>query len=324
MKKIALFAVFLLAISCNETNHVVAPFVSRVSLTVGNLPPVENAHYALWGTFFNFSNSNGGDGPQHEGEFELFGEFTVMPDGSLRNWNTGNVLFAVPEGRDPQLLKDIVVTIQSGHHHTLAKASEDEPGPVIMGGAFYGTESHAYADLSMSYADAFKSNFSLVTGRATIVCPTSPLDTNSGVWFVEPGPPYSAGIRNLPALPSGWRYQGWVMRPDIVTGIFTYWSTGRFSRADSADFDGAGPNSGLAPPLNFPGQDFVQGSTVFTNLRSGEYSFMVTIEPVPDNSHDPFFLKLLTSGANAPVGRTYTMQNVIATSAPTGRVVIIR
>ncbi len=326
MRKILLVAMCLVIVSCNETNEIVDANQSRVSLAVQNLPPLDGGHYQLWATFFRFNKPDSGDSPTHEGEFVSIGEFKVMDDGSLRSLNGSSARFSLPSGRNPQLLKDVVLAVQTDLDHGFAKTNDEEPGSILIGGAFHGDASRAIADLSISYADAFRTSFSSVSGKCTITCPTSPADSNSGVWFIEPGSPITAGLKNLPALPQEWRYEGWVMRPDIVNGGFTYWSTGKFAKADSADYDGAGPNSGTGSAYNFPGQDFVRGSTVFSNLLTGGYSFMITMEPFPDVSANPFFLKLLSTQSVAvpPTGRSLTMQNVVASSAPTAHVIIER
>jgi hypothetical protein len=105
----------------------------------------------------------------------------------------------------------------------------------------------------------------------------------------------------------------------VVSGGQAY-STGRFARADSADLDGAGPYRGPGTPINFPGQDFVLGAVRLSLVDTG-FTFMVTVEPDPDNSSDPFFVKVLSARSG---GRSVTFQNVAANSLPTARVVVER
>jgi len=182
----------------------------------------------------------------------------------------------------------------------------------------------ATANFDIAYADAFGTTFAAAGGVCTIVAPTSPSDSNSGVWFVHLGSPPTAGLSNLPVLRRGWHYEGWVLQPTTGGGYRAY-STGKFLRADSADFDGAGPFAGnVGTAYNFPGQDFVRG-TVIPNLLNSGFVFRVSIEPSPDNSPEPFSLTLLQSD---PVGatptRVQTLRNVIASSAPKARLVIQR
>lgn len=140
-------------------------------------------------------------------------------------------------------------------------------------------------------------------------------DTN-GVWFGLPGMPPTADF-NLPTLPDGWVYEGWVIGDagPISTGTFT-----DFSDRDSGNvFSGTQNNAG--PPV--PGEDF------FNNLPMGESlpfsvvgrNVVITVEPVPDNSPAPFTLKPLTSiagSATAPSSQSFN--NNVANSFPTGSV----
>lgn len=321
MRKILFAMLALNALSCKQSNEVIEDASAHVSLTVHNLPRLEGAHYQLWATFFSFNKANGGDSPMHEDEFVLLGEFTVSENGSLQGIRGGAPQFALPRGSNAQLLRDIVVSVELDH--ALAKPTHSQPVSILMGGAFQGTERVATADMTIAYADAFKTNFASASGRCTIVAPTSPADSNSGIWFVELSSAPSAGLRNLPALPKEWRYEGWVVDSRNPQSFF---STGRFAKPDSADSDGAGPNSGTGTPFNFPGQDFIN-VTPRPDFRDPVYSFMVTIEPQPDNSAKPFFLKLLdVNRLSLPPGssRSFTMRNVLATVAPTARVVVQR
>lgn len=326
MTKIVFLGMCLFAIACNETNEVVAPNQSRISLSVQNLPPLEGGHYQLWATFFQFNKPNSGDSPMHEGEFISLGEFKVMQDGTLRNVNGGKARFGLPQTENPQLLKDIVIAVQTEHNDRFAKTYHDEPGSILIGGAFQGNATTGVADMNIAYADAFRTTFASVTGKCTIVAPTSPSDSNSGVWFVDrSGASPAAGLKNFPTLPPEWRYEGWIVDRSVQAGQPPLSiSTGKFIRADSADFDGAGPNRGAGTPFNFPGQDFVQG-TFRPNLMSGQFYFAVTIEPFPDNSPKPFSLQLLSTSSSIPAQtRVQNTVNVISQSLPTAKVVIER
>lgn len=313
MKRVLIGLLGFWLATCTPTNEV----VEQVSLAVQNLPPLQGAYYELWVTFYQFNNSGGGDSPEHEGEYVSIGSFSVAADGTLRMPSGGTATFLLPPEANTQLLKDIVVSVQT--------RPTEQPQSIVIGGAFTGDATTARADLHMAYRDAFGVDFSHVTGTCTIVAPTSPSDSNSGAWFVELGSTTTPGIRNLPALPSGWQYEGWVVRTRTGSDV-TYLSTGKFLRADSADFDGPGPFAGTAgQPFNYPGQDFVQGSGAIPDLRNGEYSFMVTIEPANDNSQQPFFLTLLKSLQPASQqSRAVVLSNLIDVSAPRGKVVIRR
>lgn len=324
MKK--LFLSFSLLLAACETNQIVDPNVTDISLTVRNLLPLEGAHYQLWATFFQFNKAAPGDGPMHEGEFVSLGEFVVAQDGSLRSLSGGEARFGIPAGSNPQLLRDVVIAVQAEHADGMSKLQDSEPGSILIGGAFTGDAVTAVADLHIGYLDAFQTDFVTASGKCMIVCPTSPADSNSGVWFIESNSPPSPGLKNFPRMPPEWRYEGWVAQPDTGGGGPTFWSTGKFTRADSADLDGPGSGAGAGTPYGFPGQDFVNGTPSFNNLLMGGYSFWISIEPHPDNSAEPFFLTLLSSARVLPPlsGRTFILENVIGQSAPTARIVIKR
>jgi hypothetical protein len=238
----------------------------------------------------------------------------------------------IPADQNPQLIDDIILTIEEDEPG-LAKTHHAEPGPTFLGGKVYGDALVGIADLDVSYTHALGSTFSNVSGKYTITAPTSPADSNSGVWFIEQqGGTTSAGLRNLPALPTGWRYEGWIGMPIIENQngsvvAFQYVSTGKFLRADSADLDGAGVGKGPGPGFNFPGQDFINppGNPVKPDLRFA--ICLVTVEPEPDNSPGPFSLKLLSiplSSTPLPQGHALQMDNVAAASFPRAKVTIVR
>ena len=88
-------------------------------------------------------------------------------------------------------------------------------------------------------------------------------------------------------MPAGWAYEGWA----VIDGVPV--STGTFTEVDQADdFDGfSGQMAG--PP--FPGEDFImnapEGLSFPTDLSGG--TAVISVEPVPDNSANPFLLKPL-------------------------------
>lgn len=316
MKKNLLLVICLWVVACKQSNEVVEP----VTFSVTNLPALSQGagHYQMWVRYYIFNKASGENSPLHEGDFLSVGEFDVGDDGSVRSLSGGTPEFSLPPGNDPQLLSDICIAVQTPE--ALAKADHEEPGSILIGGKFHGDASNAIADLDITFASGLKSNFLSVSGKCTIVAPTSPPDSNSGVWFVESSSAATAGLKNLPALPATWKYEGWVV--DQSTN--TYYSTGKFARADSADDDGPGVNAGTTGAgYNFPGEDFVRGA-FHPNLTSTQYIFLVTVEPYPDNSASPFFLHLMKTSPPLAVTRTQSLQNIMSTSAPTARIAIRR
>jgi hypothetical protein len=337
MKKLTvILSVLVLSSLCCKDNEVVLPAdESPIVLSVSNLAPLPSseAHYQLWASFYTFNRPEGGDSPMHDSGFVSLGEFNINEDGKVVSPDGDPVSFSIPPDKNPQLLADVIIAVQP--IELVNRPLHDEPGPAILGGRFYGTARQAIADLNMGYVDAFGTDFSAVRGGCTITAPTSvPADSNSGVWFYEPGPTPSPSLRNLPALPEGWVYEGWVIDRTLPGPLpFLFISTGRFERPDSADFDGPGPGAGPGQGLNFPGQDFinpVNGLPGRPNLRNPGYFFRVTIEPRELHSSFPFFLTLLS---NEPVviintthapAVTFEMTNRLVFSAPKARLTIKR
>eukprot|EP00178_Gracilaria_changii_P022518 TRINITY_DN6694_c0_g1_i2.p1 TRINITY_DN6694_c0_g1~~TRINITY_DN6694_c0_g1_i2.p1 ORF type:complete len:299 (-),score=22.01 TRINITY_DN6694_c0_g1_i2:193-1053(-) len=106
----------------------------------------------------------------------------------------------------------------------------------------------------------------------------------NGIWFfTRPSTPM-----NIPSAPSGWRWEGWVVRNGMPI------STGTFVSPSGSDSDGAGPNAGTMPGASaappFPGQDYVLPPR---NLTDG-YSVVISLEPNPDDSTAPFTFKPLS------------------------------
>ena len=330
--------VLTLTMGCHQTNEVVEQQQPRISIEFSNLPRLAEGegHYQLWAKFIIFNRPGQIESPLHDSTAVSLGEFNVSEDGEhIVAPDDTPMRLTIPADQNPQLIDDVIIALQQDEPG-LAKTHHEEPGPTFLGGKVHGDSLIGIADLDISYSHALGSTFSNVLGKCTITAPTSPADSNSGVWFIEPGITASAGLRNLPTLPIGWRYEGWVGYPVIQIDpqkslAFLYYSTGKFLRADSADFDGAGPGKGSGTGLNFPGQDFVNaypfpgGPPPKPDLRF--HTFMITIEPDPDNSPGPFSLTLLSTqpGPTAlPQGQPIAMNNVSAASFPRARITIVR
>lgn len=291
-------AVSLMFLSCSETGVTITHIDGTIELQTSGLPPLrsDEGHYGLWATFYSFPKAGPSAGPMHGEGFLLLAEFNVDAAGTPIALDGGQLEIAVPAGQSVQLIDDAIVTIEA-HARRASGSLHDEPGPAIMGAKVVGTAALGVANMHVAYADAFRANFRGVSGTFSVTSPTSPPDSNSGIWFFVANPTPTASVLDLPPLPASWRYEGWVIDDSDTSGR-AYYSIGRFLRADSADFDGAGPGAGALPPPNFPGQDFINavpGQPERPNLNGAGFSFMVTVEPEPDNGPGPFFLQILNS-----------------------------
>ena len=169
---------------------------------------------------------------------------------------------------------------------TIEPAPDADPGPSqvhILAGAF----EEDSAVLSIAHPAALGTDFSSAAGSSYILgIPTSNSASDSytsGIWF---------DMINLPELPAGWVYEGWVVGMD---GPVT---TGRFASASEADDDAAGPTAGPNPGPSFPGQDFLDPAVFLTD----GYAAVISVEPDPDNSPGPFTLKPLVDANIEDVG----------------------
>ena len=163
-------------------------------------------------------------------------------------------------------------------------------------------------------------DFSSASGMFFLRTPTDETAGNNmndeyGVWFGTPGMPPTPNF-NLPTLPEGWAYEGWVVGESgpLSTGTFT-----EFDTADSSNgFSGTENNAG--PPI--PGEDF------FLNAPAGEMfpldirgrTVVISVEPVPDDSPAPFAIKpLVGTAGNDTAPATHSFGQNLA-SLPTGSV----
>ena len=165
---------------------------------------------------------------------------------------------------------------------TIEPVPDSDPSPShvhILGGDVVGGR----ASLTVDHMAALGTDFSMAAGSYILAAPSGGGSAPyfNGIWWLDadagPGP-----TLDLPELPAGWVYEGWVVGDSGPV------STGRFTSASGADSDGAGPDAGPMPGPPFPGQDFVDPAI---DLRGGVA--VVSVEPDPDNSPDPFTLKPL-------------------------------
>ncbi len=192
---------------------------------------------------------------------------------------------------------------------TIEPAPDSDPQPSaihVLGGDFV----NGTARLSAGHAAALGNDFSSATGSYILAAPSASANGSykNGIWWLNPAAGPGPSL-NLPTLPAGWVYEGWVVGPDGPI------STGRFASASGADSDAAGPTGGPNAVPPFPGQDFANPPI---DLTSG-HAAVISIEPEPDNSTAPFAFKPLADNAidNVGEGALQSMSNN-ARAFPTG------
>jgi len=187
----------------------------------------------------------------------------------------------------------------------------------ILAGDF--TNNATSATVSTNHQSALGTDFTGATGKYFLASPTDMDSTNekSGVWWVQfPAPMMPAPGLTLPTLPTGWKYEGWA-----VIGT-TPVSTGKFTTVTGADDFSGFSGMETAPPV--PGEDFLIGAPAgltFPTDLSGQ-KVVISVEPDPDNSPNPFLLKPLVAmiPANAMQHTSLSMGNNAAASNPSGSV----
>ncbi len=207
------------------------------------------------------------------------GTFAVLPDKTLsRSMFTAEVASL-------EHVSSFVLTIEP----------DPDPDPAPSGVHFLGGDfTSGTAHLTVAHSAALGSDFASASGSYILAAPSAgdSGDYHNGIWWLDlaagPGP-----TLNLPTLPAGWVYEGWVVGADGPV------STGRFTQPGTADEDAAGLSGGPYTPPPFPGQDFINPAA---DLTSG-YAAVVTVEPEPDNSAAPFTLKPLVDGNIDDVGK---------------------
>lgn len=163
--------------------------------------------------------------------------------------------------------------------------------------------------LSVAHSAALGDDFTAAAGQFLVETPTSEAaeDYANGIWYLDA----SAGSASLelPALPEGWQYEGWVVGDEGPV------STGRFDAGAGADDDGAGPTAGPLGFPAFPGQDFIEPPVSLVGA-----SAVISIEPDPDDSAAPFLLKPLVAASieDVPDKGLQSMDNNAAGTNPTG------
>ncbi|MBD3257802.1 hypothetical protein GF377_05160 [candidate division GN15 bacterium] len=192
---------------------------------------------------------------------------------------------------------------------TIEPAVDPDPAPAsthYLSGDFLGNN----AELTTADPAALGSDFMSASGSFILNTPSTgsdDTDYDAGIWWLDPmaGP---GATLDLPTLPAGWVYEGWVVGPG---GPVT---TGRFTDPAMADEDGAGSTSGPDGFPPFPGQDYIDPLMSLIG-----YAAVITVEPMPDNSADPFALKPLVDGniEDVGIGVLQSMMNNAGTF-PTG------
>jgi len=196
---------------------------------------------------------------------------------------------------------------------TVEPAENDDPAPAdvkLLAGDIVDGE----AALTIDHPAALGTNYVEAAGQFIVATPSteSTEDEYSGVWFIEIVDGAPAQGLEVPELPAGWVYEGWV----VIDG--QPFSTGRFTDAGAADdFAGYSGEAGTPP---FPGEDFVanapEGFEFPADIRGSDV--VLSIEPEDDDSPAPFVLKPLATPIPADVEPGTAIELGTGPAFPTG------
>ena len=188
---------------------------------------------------------------------------------------------------------------------------DSAPSPVhVLAGDF----AAGVAELGAGHPAALGDDFTSASAPYILNAPSGADQAEyfNGIWWLDPSAGPGPSL-DLPTLPEGWVYEGWVVGADGPM------STGRFTSASGDDSDAGGITSGPFSTPPFPGQDLVVPPVDLTS----DYAAVISVEPSPDNSAGPFAFKPLVDtmiealGAGVP----QDMANMAA-NLPTARVMM--
>jgi hypothetical protein len=299
MKKLILIVILLpvliLVIGCESEKEMTPSSGKALALTFSELPPLTNGfHYEGWAIVNGQPLTTGKFNVDNQGQLVTLGGQAIP-----------NKEFKV--GQDISSASDIVITIEpKGDTDTKPAATKILGGKVVNNAA----------TLKVEHSASLGNDFTSATGKYVLATPTDDDTTNekSGVWFLQlPGP--SVGL-NLPTLPNGWKYEGWVVVNDVPL------TTGKFTSVTGEDESHPYSGPKMGPP--FPGEDYLQkapSGLTFPIDLSGAI-IVITIEPNPDDNPAPYPLKPLVGTVPISAQDHFTYMTNQAGTFPTGTATI--
>lgn len=303
------------------------PSVVTLEVELNGLPPIEagEGHYEAWIAFPDHAPKLGPGAPSAplHGELELIsiGKFNVGASGEPVGLDGEPAAWSLRSDHDADFAAEAWISIETeGDTDTI-------PSGLLLAGPFTGTADRGTASLWCGYRSVFDLQDDLgldtLAGAYTLETPSDLIGSNEadGIYFENGGLP----SLNLPALDGeAIVFEAWLV--DTTNGAL--YSTGRFTRPDTLDSDGAGfGGAGGAAPLA-PGQEYVlpTGPQPPLPLNGGVLRAFISIEPADDNDPlEPTGFTLLSGAiaAGASTGTPYPLANVTA-SLPTATVVVNR
>ncbi len=199
-----------------------------------------------------------------DGEYHWFLSFTGGDDAEFE------VNVPVP---DEDQAASVVISVDA------VGADEEGPRAPLLSGRLDTFVSASTNHLHLGGGLGLGTDFVLASAAFVLDTPTTAEsdDHGLGVWWHDPAG--SEPALNLPELPAGWTYEGWV---ETSAGRV---STGRFTH-EARDSDGAGPTAGELMGWDAPGQDFIDPP-----LSLPGATIAITVEPSLSDDAAPFYLE---------------------------------
>ena len=298
MRLLTIILGFMLVLfaGCSDDDNGTNPSAGKhtVMLSFQGLEPLKNGyHYEGWVLVGGAAVSTG--------------RFNVDAQGGLVNLSGATI-----SGGEFEVADDLTGT--TAIIVTIEPSGDSDPSPAsthILAGDVADYE----ASLSAGHMAALGDDFSGASGDYILATPTNGAETNenSGVWFLSLAGGSPAQGLDLPALPEGWAYEGWM----VIDG--TPVTSGTFTNLAAADDSAPFSDIEAGPP--FPGEDYLNNAPVgltFPTDLAGTTA-VISIEPSPDDDPGPFTFKPLVGqvAADATDHTTYSMGNN-AIGFPTG------
>ncbi|MFK7824814.1 MAG: hypothetical protein AB8G05_11690 [Oligoflexales bacterium] len=297
--KIAILSTVLTLISCSSDNSEDngTPRSGKLKLNFSNLPPLKNGYlYEGWAIFQGILLTGG-----KFSEPKSTGKFNVDSDGNIID-SDGNIII------DGEFITSEDYSESDFFVLSIEPSPDPDEGPAPTH-ILSGKVNNGMANLLVDHSSAFDNNFSSSSGTYIFQTPTDgegeEINERSGVWFVNAVPPTVSGL-DLPTLPAGWKYEAWLVVDD------TPFTTGKFTETSTAD-ESAPFSGSLNSGPSYPGEDFINnapdGVSFPLNPQGGK--LVISLEPDPDDSQEPFQLKPLISdvSSDAISNTIYSMAN---------------
>lgn len=313
-----IISVSTLWMSCSD-NSVTTTTKNTATFTqngLKHLDPAVEGVYELWVSIPSSApNTDHGDSA-----FKSLGRFNIdASTGNIVSLSGQAMTFSLAAGLNANNAEDAILTLRlPGDNGTI-------PQIRMLGGLKNTSGSSLIFNLNMDYEEVMgtlSDQFPSSTAKYLLASPTTGTASSQyqkGLWFTHDTSGVSDGL-TLPVLSDTleWTYQAWVV--DTVNLI--NYNMGRFDNPGLPD-DNQSCGGGQTG-WNKPGNDWIQagcpsGLPQITDLTSGPYKIMITLEPRHETNSlpNPFYLKLFYGSISpSSFGTVINLTNV--TAIPTG------